>query len=1054
MNSEKNWNSQIGNKNARYNQQDDLLMLESVLEENESPLLSSDGSQVTPVPKISKLNLLWHLTQESFKNKLFTLFLIIFFMSGTVIITVLLLSITNIFPVMIYKSEIGARDKSDLKVFTTNSFSYMNFSNIQKAIADLPEVTAAPRLYKLCYINNASSSSEFEPGTRGSSSAQGLMSLTALPLVLLDQQAEEKMKFSDGLKPLRQGEVALVGEMAREGGISAGDFVSVLIKDSKFEEKMFKKWNKENLGNELDTSELGSYWIKVKVAQLIEDVSYRMTLKLGSGLIADINTFQQHMIPFRKLAFGERSDFSDYLMNFNLSHYSSFIKFRLGSPKDIYYFNDQSKMRKEFNRRVNQVTSRLPEDMGLSFQSEIVERMQEKERILNLLGIFFIGVLGFTLLLAAYIISNVYSRVIYDRKTDISILRAQGMTINSLSLVYLFQSLIIAILSILIAIIPLGRLFELLNDMFFQEVTEDSSIGYSKIGLLLGFIFTIIIPFVSTIKPLLEVTQDSIISGIDSRRSNNTASSIEVEQIRHEESYSNSTITCSILAVLYGISLYIGMPYSLLKGDLFLISIIIVILFISTGLGICFIFMGILPAFDWVCRGVLYFEREFVSTIVMVNTKTHRYFSIPTIVAMIISITSVTIFGDMIGFFRSTTVESDYRSQGGRFVMIGNFNYGNLGYQYQIARSEYDVAVVSRALEDWSATSVDHQKLISERDGFYNRIQAGTIGGMVKLNDKVRAVTPNYATVSNYKSFAKLGSFSRSTSLTPFEYLYTRFGHGSLIMSSSSQNLMGIRCDQGEKSFIALTLDSRFIGQTYYKTPCSASFDRLPGVYIRDFLYNKENQEMVIDFLAGTALLDSRKTFEVQDIPIWKYMVSPKVGEFDENQMEYLKEMFTLHTQGELQRRYLLGGKDKQVLENPKEDFMILVRFLEISIYLLMAVRLIYGLSQIFIRQKKPMGILMSLGLNPYQLARIYFYEVYILILTAGMISFLLITILNFTFGMQMMASIDVVYRLKFPWSVILGAVVYGILLALFSAGIPVFFMVRDNMNKLLREYE
>lgn len=1036
----------------------DISILTLPEQDRPSPSDLEKEREASTKPQIN-FRLMWQFTVDSFRIRFFTMCLIILVMSATVCVTVLLFGISDVLPVVLFKSEMDSRgiDKADLKMFSYSQPTYMNYSNLQQSIQDLPEVFAAPRMYKMCYIEDRDKdpikTGHFKANnkTEMENLAFNLIHNTIpLTLVLLDYESEENLKYFDDLQPLKPGEVALVGNIAGEDGkYSVGDMITIVVKESLFERKMLNRWKNERKSDSKSKIELGVYKIKVKIGQILERVSYRVHLSYRSGIIADINTFQQQMISFRSQQFPEDKGFNEYLMKINFTHYASSFKFRLGNPKDIYYFNDLSNMRREFNKRVAKLTSRMEVQNGnVVFKAPMIERMQDRESYLNLMSTVFVLVLGFCLLLAAYVVSNVYTMIIYDRQTEIAIMRNLGIRKTQIYSLFLTQSLIIALLSLALSFAPLGFLFNKLNSSFFEKVIENVTIGYDLKGVLVGFFFGVIIPFSATIQPLREITKSSIVVGLDPARSNNTASETKVEHNRHEDSYSHSVIVCCMIANFYGGSLYFGMPYTFLKGDIFFISIFLIILFASTAVGIGFMILGVLPLFEWVSKRIMFFEKEFLKRIVIVNTKTNRYYSMPTIYIVFTGISIITIISQIAGFFQSTAIETDYRSQGGRFVLIGNFENSKLAQKTHsfLIRSTNDVAIVSNQIESFYGNKDSPNAIRS-----YDRIKITTTGGMLDVDDKIRTATPNFPQVSNYDTYSKIGTFSQRTTLTPFEFLYTRFGHGTFLMSESSRKDLGINCDLNKTSYFSLTFASTDTDQRYFKVPCSGSYFRLPGVYMRDFLNNPEKQEMITDIISGFFLYNSTKDFDWERIRVWKYLIKPKNGKLNEEMMNHLNDHFSEGLEDQLYRRYYFSEGMKQKAENPSGDIFLFLRFIEVALYLLMLIRFTYGMSHILVKQKKSMGVLMSIGMRPIEIAKVYFYEVYMIIVTSGLISASIICVMSFLFGIQMETCLDVVYRFKFPWSAILGSLFYGLVLALVSVGIPVYYLVRDNMVNLLR---
>ncbi len=1005
----------------------------------------------------------WNFSLDSFRNRIFTLCLIILFMSFTVIITVLLFSLSNVFPVVIYKTELDNRDKADLKLFFEGSPNYFNYSNMKTALADTPEFVAAPRLYKLCYLEKKTDSVQPRhfngSDQRHSQVVVGELKKISDPftLLLLDFDAEDKMRFGDGLPRLSHGDVAVNKYIADTRNIKVNDTITVIIKETMLEKSLRKHWVEQT--SEVEAEEeplLAVYKVTVRVVHIMQKSNFRVRFSYMGGIIADLNTFQQHMIPFRARTFPRDAGFNDFLMQVNLTHYSSFMKLRLGDLKDLYFYSDLSNMRREFHKRLQLLNSKLKElfhpNGQLIREATMIERMQDREQYLSLMSTVFATVMGLCLLLAAYVISNVYSLVIYERQRDIAILRSLGTTVSQLYAVYLFQSLVIAVVSLFVSFLPLEFLFKLANDKFFEEVTEDTTIGFSLPGFVVGFLFAIIIPFFSTVGPLRDITKRTIVEGMDMRRQNNAASQTEITSERKLSTISTDLLVCAAVAFVFGVCLYLLMPLTFLDGNLFFLSMFLIALFSMASIGVGFILMSVLSLLNKISGVVMVFEPQFIRRLVNINTKTHQFYSVPTIFIMFAGIFAVNIMAFMLYFFQSTAIESDYRSQGGHFAMIGNFRNLDLkdwSQRYRI-QENHKIGLISTSL-----TSIDSFKPKSRHSAsaFYSKHQLATLGGIRAVKDNVRAVTPNFATVTNFEDYAKLEQFAPSTSLSTFEYLYTRFGQGTILMSAHSRKALGIDCMGSNRTKINLILDSNEKGREYFKVSCVGSYYALPAVYMRDFLNNHASQEMIVDFPTMVSFFDAKEGFDWESLAVWKYILRNKKGIETDSQLKtnYLNFKFEIFG---LTRGYHFTQKESEMLTSQIGSMFFVIRLIEICMYLLMLIRFTYGMTQIFNRQKKTMGVMQSLGATSFQIAKVYFYETYQIILTSGIVSFLALCLMLFLFGKQMQSFIDVVFRFYFPFAALVGPLIFGFLLALVSAGFPVYYMVKDNTIELLRTHE
>ena len=222
---------------------------------------------------------------------------------------------------------------------------------------------------------------------------------------------------------------------------------------------------------------------------------------------------------------------------------------------------------------------------------------------------------------------------------------------------------------------------------------------------------------------------------------------------------------------------------------------------------------------------------------------------------------------------------------------------------------------------------------------------------------------------------------------------------------------------------------------------------------MRDFVNNHEGQEMIVDFPTIMSFFDRKEGFDWDSLSIWKYILRNKKGtendtSLNNNYLNFKYEIFGLG------RGYLFSERDAEQLTSQIGSMFFVIRLIEICMYLLMLIRFTYGMTQIFNRQKKSMGVMRSLGVSSFDIAKVYFFETYQIILTSGIVSFVALCLMLTLFGKQMEAFIDVIFRFYFPFAALIGPFIFGFLLALVSAGFPVYYMVKDNTVDLLRTLE
>ena len=91
------------------------------------------------------------------------------------------------------------------------------------------------------------------------------------------------------------------------------------------------------------------------------------------------------------------------------------------------------------------------------------------------------------------------------------------------------------------------------------------------------------------------------------------------------------------------------------------------------------------------------------------------------------------------------------------------------------------------------------------------------------------------------------------------------------------------------------------------------------------------------------------------------------------------------------------------------------------------------------------MAVLASLGANQRQITRVYFFETLSTIVSAGVLAFILSSVMTIMLGLQVQMFIDAIFYINLPWESILYCFLAGLLLSLLSTAIPVSHWQRKS---------
>jgi ABC-type lipoprotein release transport system permease subunit len=985
----------------------------------------------TPPPPVStvhsRLSFILFSTMHSVSRRRCHFILIVLFLVLTVFISIFLQSLIEVFPALIYRLELGERDKADMKYYAYSADTYINYTRVDRALEGLEDIHSAPRLYKLGYLSTLNRLGGEYTNTDNSD---------ALGMIFFNHEKEKVFNYGDNLISPGEGECLIDYRLARDRGITVGDTLMITYKESMLEGVWIRSFQSQYPSQ---PSSLEVFTIPWKVVQIVKDYSVRVRTNYRYSLFIDIDTANRHVQKYRDKYIPFQHMLNEYMQAMNYSDHSSLINIRLGSPLSIYYHRDINKMKYEFNRRSSQVSRRLQiREYTINESQPMLDRMVDKEGLLTIVSAMFLVVMVSVILLSGYVISNIFSALILERRKDMATMRMLGMTTLDLTFLYLFQSTLIGVSSIILSIPPLFLSFSILNRTFFGPLTEGYTIEFTVQGIVLGLVFAVAIPFISTLHPLWRVSSSEVIQDLSPHRPPS-------DMCVHREGMMDAlTLANSITAIVFGFCIYILMPLSVLQGNLLFMTLFLICLFIALGIGMNICLMSVQTMFEWIGRLVMIAESKYIRNIVKINTQNHRRFNGPTTIVLVAGISTINIMMMNIVFLKRSEVDTGLRSHGARISLEGNFTlpettkWFNTNADY----SNYSIGLLTYPLEN-TLDNLDRR--------VFTRVRTRNAAGLRSVADELIGVTPNYHQVTVYHmGRPQCTDLESITSLKPTEYIYTRFGHGQVIYSAKTKKRLAIDCHQGGKSHPLVKFET--LHDSYLRsTRCVCGATDLPGVRINAFLLFDSRRGALVDIPTIYSMLDGTPGLDPHRLMLQKLWISPPQGKSldlpsaSNLVLTFRRAFFNLRWAYTMLDEAESSEATVEVIANS------LYYILTLLMYLIFIVNFSFGMADIINSQRKDMGIFNCLGTDPLTVTRVYFYETYTMVIAAGLMSFLLSIVMTTMLGLQMELMIDAVFTLAIPWQAIITSAIFGALLSIISTGLPVFKLVKSNTVNLLR---
>ena len=954
----------------------------------------------------------YEFTLSMFRNNKCSLCIITIFLFFTVFVTMLMQSIGKAIPAIIFQMNISEFEKVDFRLIDYNSDTYMNYSNAKKALErpELKGIDIAPRMYKLGAIGKA-----------------------ALGIIAIDSQQEDKFMFDDGFVKVGPGECIVNSKAAGYSGVEVGQSLTFEVSDSMLE--MYLGSKIASLYGDEHMPTPSKYNMTLRVIQVAKDFDKRISTQLPFNIFVDITSYLQVLASFRSQAIEKETVFNEYLSKQKLADYSSTLKFRLGSPESIYYHADIADTKRAFNKQLTQLELALNIDnINIGNNKRLFDGVYNKEVIMTLLSCMLLIVFAGLTLLSGYVISSIFGNMVLDRFRELSLLRLIGIRRRNLAGIYLLQSTLIGVAATLMAIPMLYLTFGLINDRVLRGSAESYTLTFSKESLLVGLIFSISIPFFSTLLSVLSVTRSHIAQGLDNNR---PLSSMQV-QVGPQEEKAGRVIAC-LIVVVYGLGIYVFIPLTLIRGEIFFTFMLLILIAVSLCLGIAFLLMNM---WKWANKLtetiVLIFDKPYIMDLVS-NVKGIHYSTLSRLAwTIMIGTIIVTTLHSLFTVIFAADKLSELRDLGGPVITIGSFTGKELSDWSQSLLNGYNELSQAYILHpDIKAYSTKNQINTTLPLNFLSTL-THNIGRIKSLPARARGVTPNYPDLAATRFVDVEWPTHASTSLTPFEYLYTRFGYGEVIIPEEMRKSLSINCKtlNSERTFSYEFYMASGDIKSYHMNCSAVAFD-LPGLICKKSIDREyPAADMVMDIPSIVSLHEDQPGFEIDRLNVHKYFIRPSSGKLNAVRIFELLMIFRTKVIG-LSRKYFF---DEDQLTNSGQIKVseILTTLLNSVMYCIFIIKFTFGLASMLRKQQKEVGVYKSMGMDVNTIARIFFYEVYSTILVAGAYAIIASYILCHLLGLQLEIFTALIADTTVPISSFVYLFIGGFVLSLISVYMPI----------------
>lgn len=1045
---------------------------EDLLGENSDFLQDKQNFEEKPQSKmnffLTKLFFTFHLTNAAFLTKKCSFFLIVIILAISKNIVVIMISLLEIAPAIVYSTLKQKEELVDLQIYSLEG-EFFNFNKINKILdkekhecspnpsidcKNINELVVAPRKYLTMHVARDKDPKATEKWNRyrlingymppyDQKAFQRDTVTVKVVYQLFEKESNANFYYSQSMPQISPDEVVLT-QAFKSLGYKVGDTIRLLRQEGNEELTIYKYLSTTFRRNHVRYFNLGIFAQDFKIAGFIGKTSERVSFKSSFIAFIDIANSNNQTGKYRQKAFPEQKEINNMIETLPAERFVDQIRIKLGNPKDIYFHLDSYEMSKVFNSKASTALKALgiQDDSATTYiRSRFFEQMLDRSKMTSLLSTTVGAILFFIIALTGYLTSSIFTSIIMDQRRDMATYRAIGISKRHMMLTYLVQTIILSILLILLAEVPIIFLFSYMNEIMFSKLAENFTASINKTGAAFAYFLSVAIPLYSTFVPAYQLFKSNISAELDFNRSSGQGVIVSIkggaQDTESAEDKAKITKIC-VVALIFGFAVYVVFPYLILKGDMAWLAFMLISLFSLMGIGVLFVFIQLKSFVENICQAVVLIgQKSYVRSLVDINTKKNKFFNIPTVFIMVGGLTVINVIYLMFTLNTNSTKETLIRSRGNYFSIEGSVPI----MDFQLWLSTFK----DRHAFEYGYVTLSAESQMTSR---FKKVYSRSIGGLDHWNYKLKGVCPHFqnVTAQKFQYYEPL----ENTSLTPFEYIHTRFASGQVISTFKTNSWVYL--------VLEYMLDKKSERQPpqVKKVQTLTKAHSLPGTNIHSFEAKKGRQDVLLDMYSYFSLFDDSPQFKLPFMNIANFFMAPREGGlegYSGPKAEALVDHY--HNENPGMRGIQISLYEKPEGKNADSGLQGLQKLiflgLNITVYGVFLLKFVFTMQKLLLDQKKDIGVMRSLGTSPWEVSKIYFFETFVMILTAAILAFLLSVVMTTFLGLQMELFVDIVYKIELPYQALLSGVFFGFLLSVCSSGQMAYRMSKKQVVKLFR---
>uniref|UniRef100_A0A0G4G8H5 ABC3 transporter permease C-terminal domain-containing protein n=1 Tax=Chromera velia CCMP2878 TaxID=1169474 RepID=A0A0G4G8H5_9ALVE len=483
---------------------------------------------------------------------------------------------------------------------------------------------------------------------------------------------------------------------------------------------------------------------------------------------------------------------------------------------------------------------------GIALSLPITDGMRPFAQAATFVGLILNVILFVMFLLSIVLIYSLLIISVEASTYKLGILRMLGFNRQNLVELIIVQAAAFVVPALLLGFVIAAGVAVAISGFFASTTGVPVSNQLAPSSVAVGLVLGLLIPFASSILPILTAFRLNIRDALDTTRGKTNVVAFQIE--RTTPTFSKTQISVGLLLAVLGFGVYYLVPFALISMNLSLILWVFMVVLMGLIVGLVMLSLNLSQLAERaVVFCTLWWERPVVRRLVLMSLSAHRMRNRKTAIMYNLSLAVVIFLFTFLSIETQISLSRSLRNMGGR-IGVSSINGGPPGFG--LLSRELRAMKTEGFVKEWT--------WISEAMGGSSGAKVSNIGQLKTLTVALRALPPKFfdATLADEFLRVEKKAWASGFDSSLMDHLYGVRGSQESLMSASYSPELQVFGGEGA--------EERENGGSFLALVDALNGNRTCGSRLRPAAFL--GSAPMMDFSSGTA--ESGDTLPVS-VPSW-----------------------------------------------------------------------------------------------------------------------------------------------------------------------------------------